>query len=165
MVCWKKSAAKHEHEELKERVWLEPIQAMFRRRTNESLTDKHRHVTRKLVVDGGLVQKTLYDIGWADEKKCRGCDKEEGTEKHRSCHCPCCKEVRNQIPDKLGKWEQRAKTSKKAWKWQRGIVSQMGIGKAQKLARSILCGSFRQARRARLVRGAIGARRGDGVDA
>ena len=33
---WKKWAAKHECEELKEGVWLEPIQAMLRRRTNEA---------------------------------------------------------------------------------------------------------------------------------
>ena len=40
-------------------------------------------VMRKLVVEGGLVQKRLYDIGWSDEKKRRGCNK-EGTEKHRT---------------------------------------------------------------------------------
>ena len=28
----------------------------------------------------GWVQKRFYDIGWSDEKKCRGCNKEEGTE-------------------------------------------------------------------------------------
>ena len=33
--------------------------------------DKHLHLTRKLVVEGGLVQKRLYDIGWSDEKKCK----------------------------------------------------------------------------------------------
>ena len=27
------------------------------------------------------------------------------------------------VPRKLGNWEQRAKTSKKDWKWQRGIAS------------------------------------------
>ena len=51
MVYWKKWAAKHEYEELKEVVWLEPIQVVLRRKTNESWTDKHRNVTRKLVVD------------------------------------------------------------------------------------------------------------------
>ena len=52
MVHLKKWAAKHECEELKEGVWLEPIQAMLRRKTNEAWTDKHRIVMRKLVVEG-----------------------------------------------------------------------------------------------------------------
>ena len=46
-IYWKKWAAKHECEELKERVWLEPIQAMLRRKTNESCTDKLRNAMRK----------------------------------------------------------------------------------------------------------------------
>ena len=29
------------------------------------------------------MQKRLNDIGWSDVKKCRGCNKEEGTEKHK----------------------------------------------------------------------------------
>ena len=57
MIYWKRWAAKHECEELEEGVWLEPIQAVLRRQTNEVWTEKHRHVTRKLVVEGGRVQK------------------------------------------------------------------------------------------------------------
>ena len=53
MVDWKKSAAKSEHEELKGGVSLDPIQAMLRRKINDVWTDKHRKVTRKLVVEGG----------------------------------------------------------------------------------------------------------------
>ena len=65
------------------------------------------------------MQKRLYDICcWSDEKKCRGCNKEEGPEKHRLCHCPSWRELRNQIQEGFGKWEQRAKTSKEDWKWQ-----------------------------------------------
>ena len=79
---------------------------MLRRKTNEAWTDKHRHVTRKLVKEVG--QKSLCAIGRSDEKKCRGCNKEEGTEKHRLYHCPCWKEVRNQIPEDLEKSEQSA---------------------------------------------------------
>ena len=90
---------------------------MLRRKTNgASWTDKHRHVTRKLVVEGGRVQKRLHGVGWSDEKKCRGRNEEEGTEKHRLYHCPSWKDVRNQIPEDVGKWEQRAKTSKNDWK-------------------------------------------------
>ena len=44
-------------------------------------TDKHRKVMRKLVVEGGGVQKRLYDIEWSDDKMCRGCGNEKGKEK------------------------------------------------------------------------------------
>ena len=83
VVDWKRWAAKHECEELKVGVWLEPIQAMLRRRTNELWTEKHRNVMRKLAVEGGWVQKRMHDIGWPDVKRCRGCNQEDGTEKHR----------------------------------------------------------------------------------
>ena len=56
MAYWKRRAAKHECEELK----LEPVQAVLRRKTNEAWTDRHRHVTRKVVVEGGLgVEKIM----------------------------------------------------------------------------------------------------------
>ena len=42
MVYWKKRAAKHECEELKEGVSLEPIQAMLRRKVSDAWTDKCR---------------------------------------------------------------------------------------------------------------------------
>ena len=61
---------------------------MLRRIFDEEWTDKHRNVMRKLVVEEGWVQRRFFDIGWSDEKKCQGCDKEEGTEKHRLYHCP-----------------------------------------------------------------------------
>ena len=64
---------------------------MLRRKINDSWTDKHRQGTRKEVVEGGWVQKRLYDIGWSDGEKCRGCNKEEGTYKHRLYHSPCWK--------------------------------------------------------------------------
>ena len=53
MVYWKTCAAKHECEELKEEVWLEPILAMLRRKINESWTEEHRNVMRKLIVETG----------------------------------------------------------------------------------------------------------------
>ena len=59
---------------------------------------KHRNVVRKVLVEGGWVQKRLYDIGWWNEQQCRGCHKEEGTDKHRLYHCPCWNEIRSQIP-------------------------------------------------------------------
>ena len=43
---WKKWAAKHEDDELKEGVWFDPIKAMLRRKTNAEWTDKHRNVMK-----------------------------------------------------------------------------------------------------------------------
>ena len=74
---------------------------MLRRQTNEAWTGKRRNVTRKLVVEGDWMLKRLYDIAWSDEKTCRRCNREEGTEKHRLYHCPCWREVRNQTPEEL----------------------------------------------------------------
>ena len=98
-VHWKKWAAKHEIEELKEGAWLELALALLRKKMKGDWTGKYRNVARKLVLEGGWVQNKLFDIGWSDESECQACHKEEGTEKHRLYHCP-----------------------KKEWKWQRGIV-------------------------------------------
>ena len=188
MVYWKKWAAKHELEALKEGVWMEPQRAMLRRKTNTQAPTRDEEIGR----EGEWVQKRLYNVGWSDEKKCRGCNKEEGTEKHRLYHGPCWKEVRNQIPEDWGEMGAKAKTSKKDWKWQRGITAHplgrrsleekpldsttMGLRKAQKLGhfsrwflepchrRWSSVGSVRQVGRVRLVGGAARSRRRDGVD-
>ena len=55
-VCWKKWAAKHEYEELKEGIWLELALALLRKKTKEDWTEKHRNVAGKLVLEGGWVQ-------------------------------------------------------------------------------------------------------------
>ena len=126
MVYWKRWAAKHECEESKEGVWLELTRALLRRKTCEAWTVKHRHVTRKLVVEGGWVQKSLHTaFGWSDDKKCRGCNQEEGIEKHRLYHCPSWREVRNRIPEGVGKWEQTSTMLKNGWKWPGGIASHL----------------------------------------
>ena len=70
------------------KMLLKQARSLLRKKTNEDWTAKHRHVARKLVLEGGRVQKRLYDIGWPDESKCQACHKEEGTEKHRLHHCP-----------------------------------------------------------------------------
>ena len=121
-VHWKKWAAKHEYEELNEGIWLEPALALLRKKTKEEWTEKHRNVARRIFLEGGWVQKRLFDIGLSDEGKCQACCKEEGKEKHRLCHCPEWYEVRRGIPDASRKWEQKARTSKKERNWQRGIV-------------------------------------------
>ena len=50
---------------------LDPALALLRRKTKEEWTDKHRNVARNLVLEGGSVQKRLFDIGWSNESKCR----------------------------------------------------------------------------------------------
>ena len=95
-VYWKKWAAKHEYEELKEGIWLWPCCA--RRRRNSGL-QSIEIVARKFVLEGGWVQKKLYDIGWSDESECQACHEKEGTEKHRLYHCPGWNEVRRQIAE------------------------------------------------------------------
>ena len=113
---WKKWAARHEYEELKEGIWLEPTFALLRKKTKEEWTDKHRNVARKLVLEGGWVQHRLFDIEWSNGNKCQGCYQEEGTEKHILYRCSSWNEVRRQIPEAFRKWEQKARTSKKEWK-------------------------------------------------
>ena len=109
------------YEELKEGVWLELALALLRKNTKGYWTEKHRNVARKLVLEEGWVQKELFDIGWSDESECQARHKEE--EKQRLYHCPEWQGIRREIPEAFRKWEQKAKTSKKEWKWQRGIVA------------------------------------------
>ena len=87
-VHWKKWAAKHEYDELKEFIWLEPALALLRKKTKEDWIEMHRNVARKLLLEGRWVQQTLFDIGLSDESECQACHKEKGTEKHRLHHCP-----------------------------------------------------------------------------
>ena len=115
-VYWKKWAAKHECEELKEGIWLDPALALVRKKTKEDRIEKHRNAARKIFLEGGWTQKRLFDIDWSDTSQCQACKKEEGTEKHRLYHCPKWHEIRREIPEALRKWEQKAETSKKEWK-------------------------------------------------
>ena len=121
-VYWKKWAAKHEIEELKEGVWLEPALALSRKKTKGDWTEKHRNVARKMLLEGGRVQQRLFDFGWSNERECQACHKTKGTEKRRLYYCPEPHEIRIEIPEAFRKWEQTAKTSKKEWKWHKGIV-------------------------------------------
>ena len=92
-VSWKKWAAKHEYEELKVGIWLEPALALLRKKTKEEWAEKHRHAARKMVLEGGWVQKQLFEIGWS-ESECHACHKEEGTEMH---------EIRRELPEAFRK--------------------------------------------------------------
>ena len=100
-VYWKKWAAKHEYEELKEGEWLEPALALLRKKVREDWTEKHRNVARKIFLEGGWRQKRLFDTVWSDVSQCQACHKEKGTEKHRLYHCPELHEVRREIPGGL----------------------------------------------------------------
>ena len=61
-VYWKKWAARHEHEELKERAWIESAVALWRKKVTEDWTENHRNVARKIFLEGGWVQKRLFDF-------------------------------------------------------------------------------------------------------
>ena len=74
-------------------------------------------------LEGGWVQKRLFDIGLWDVSQCQPCQMEEGTEKHRFYHCPEWHAARRDIPEFFRQWEHKARTSKKEWKWQRGTVA------------------------------------------
>ena len=117
-MYWKKWAAKHEYEEVKEGAWVEPGLALLREQVKENWTGKHRNVAGKIFLEGGWTQKRLFDIGWSDNSRCHACQMEEGTEKHRLYHCPECHEV----------MEQKARTSKEEWKWQRGVFEHLLSG-------------------------------------
>ena len=73
---------------------MEVALALLRKKTKEEWTEKHRHVVRKLFLEGGWVQKRVFDIGWSDESKCQARHTEEGTEKQRLYHCPEWHEIR-----------------------------------------------------------------------
>ena len=91
--------------------------------SEEVRTIKLRSVARKIFLEGGWTQKRLFDIGWSDASQCQVCHMEEGTEKHRLCHCSEWHEIMREILEAFRKWEQKARTSKEEWKWQRGIVT------------------------------------------
>ena len=82
-VYWKKWAAKHEYEELKEGAWLEPGLALLRKKVRENWTEKHHNVARKIFwkVDGRkrdcsiLIGRTPVNVKPArkmKEQKCTG---------------------------------------------------------------------------------------------
>ena len=77
-ICWKKCAAKHEYEELKEGAWLELALALMRKKTKEFWTEKQRNFARKLPLEGGWRQQRLFDTGWSDESKCQASRRLQG---------------------------------------------------------------------------------------
>ena len=115
-VNWKKWAAEHQQEKLKEGAWIDPAPVLLRKKAKGVWTEKHRIVARKIFLEGGRTQKRLFDVGWSDVSQCQSCQMEDGTEKHRLYYCPEWHAVRRDIPESFRKWEQKAGTSKKEWK-------------------------------------------------
>ena len=115
-MYWKKSSAKHGCEELKEVSWLEPGQVLLRKKVKENWTEKHRTVARmdaKETIRCGLVRyQSMSSLP-------------EGGRHRKAQALPLPREwyeVRREIPEPFRIWEQKAGTSKKEWKWRRGIV-------------------------------------------
>ena len=104
----KKWAAKHDCEELKGRVVL-------RRKANELWTDQERKVMRKLVVQGGWMQKRLCDTGWLDEMKCRGCIKGR---RHGETQAIPQSILERSETSSVGRMGTKATASKEDWTWQ-----------------------------------------------
>ena len=53
-----------------------------RKKKEEEWTKNIEMLRGNYFLEGGWVQKRLFDIGWSDQSKCQACHKEEGTEKH-----------------------------------------------------------------------------------
>ena len=70
-VCWKKWAAKHEQEELKEGAWIDPALVLLRKKAKMVRTGKNRNVARKIFLEGGWTHKRLFEFGWSDISQCQ----------------------------------------------------------------------------------------------
>ena len=55
-VHWRKWAAKHEYQELKEGAWLEPALALLRKKVKGNWIENHRNIARKIFLEGGWVK-------------------------------------------------------------------------------------------------------------
>ena len=96
----KKWAAKHEHEELKEGVYFEPVLAHFRKKAKGDWTEEHRNVARKLM--------SSLPVGG----------------RHRIAQAlPFIAQNGTKSDWESQRLEQKARTSKEEWEWQRGIVT------------------------------------------
>ena len=82
-VYWKKWAAKHEHDEVKEGAWLEPALAFLRKEAKGDWTEKHCNVARKIFLEGagrkrdcsilaGRMQVNVKLANWRKAQKSTG---------------------------------------------------------------------------------------------
>ena len=64
-VYWKKWCS-NARTRIIEGILLEPALTLLRKNRQEDWTEKHGNVARKPVLEGGWVQKKLFDVGWLD---------------------------------------------------------------------------------------------------
>ena len=84
-----------------------PVFSDVKRELRDSWTAKHRNVMTKLVVEGGWVQKRVYDIGWSDDMRRK---RQRRRDRSTGCFFPEWKEARHQMLDGERKWEYNAQT-------------------------------------------------------
>ena len=122
-VHWKKWAAKHEYEELKEGIWLEPALALLRRKRNEEWTEKHRNVARHFLWKEAGCRKDSSTLvgrikGSAKPAIRRKAQKSTGS---TTVQNGTTSDGRFQRLSESGSKKER--TSKEEWKWQSGLVA------------------------------------------
>ena len=88
---------------------FEPMKALLQRKPNCCWTAVHAAQTRSWVISEPWTQKRLYDMKWADSKKCKGCH-EEGADKHRLFHCKALEEERVNMQDVVRWCEMKARS-------------------------------------------------------
>ena len=78
------------------------------KKTKKDWTEKHRNDARKLVLEGGWVQKKLLDIGWSDESECQSLSQRG---RHREAQAlPLPRMERGQTGDSRGVQKVEAKS-------------------------------------------------------
>ena len=122
-ICWRKWAAKHEYEELKQGTWLEPALALLRRKTKDELTDKHRHVERKMALEGGLVQRDSSTLVGQVKVSAKHVTKRKAQKSTRVTIVQVGVKLGAKSKRPAGSGSQIAITSKKEWKWPRSVVT------------------------------------------
>ena len=103
-VYWKKWGAKHEYEELKEGSWLEPGLALLRKKVSWKVVGRKRDCSI-------LAGRMSVNVKLAKaQRSTASTTAQNGTKPDERFH------------KFFRKLEQKARTSKEEWKWQRGIV-------------------------------------------
>ena len=120
MVYWKRWAAKQDCEELKESS-VSVAYPSFAAKEDPRRVD--RHAPQCVDEIGRRNAKKFGRHRFAKRGHVEDVTKEEGIEKHRQYLCPSWRDLRNQIPEGLGKRELRAHTSNDHWKWRRRITA------------------------------------------
>ena len=133
---------------------------------------------RKLVAEGGWMQRGFNDIGWSDVKKCRGCNEE----RHREAQAvplPVVKGGQTSAPRRLGKvgaksqhFQRRLEVAKRSlivrrWESDKHKSWSFPVGGFRNHVATdgaLLGRGFRQVKRMRQVGGAAGSQRAVGTN-